>query len=151
MSRDAVTKLDRNLEASDVDQRQWAAVWNLHQQERLLADLRTAAHNAGLGCEQIGKDLGVPAEFAEKALHGQVDLTLTELRLLALACNATVSFDVRSSTEHFRRLLVDFFRDYKPAVDEDPGHDTLSATQSAGAEFDILRNVYSRARDKGTA
>lgn len=70
------------------------AVVNATAQEALTEGLHNAFLKSGRSLEDVADQLRVAPEIVEAALRGVRDLTLTEIRLLALAVNAFVRYQV---------------------------------------------------------
>jgi transcriptional regulator with XRE-family HTH domain len=71
------------------------AAVNIREQEGLLKLLQEAYGASGLSLAEVASRLGVAPEMAEEALFGGRDLSLTELRYLALVLNVVVEYTVR--------------------------------------------------------
>lgn len=71
---------------------------NIQEQEGLLAALQGAYEASGLTMETVAERLGITQELAQEALFGGRDLSMTELRHIALVLNVVIGYTVRKPT-----------------------------------------------------
>lgn len=78
---------------------------NYTAQTQLVTDLRAAFAMRDMSVEALATELDLTAEDAQAWLDGEVDLSLTELRYLANAIDARVSYHVvPMTTRHLDRI-----------------------------------------------
>lgn len=80
----------------------WAAQCNIASQEALLAAINVTSEVA---IEEVAERLGVTADEARSALSGGVDLTLRELRLLGIASEVVIRYQVTPARRDYARFL----------------------------------------------
>ena len=68
---------------------------NLDNQVALIGELRQARIDAGISIEQAAETLGIAPSLVEAVEGFRVDLTLTDLRQYAYACNAVIEYVVQ--------------------------------------------------------
>lgn len=82
----------------------WASVVTRQSQERLLESIRVQSE---VELPEIAESLGISVSEACAALDGEVDLTLTEVRLLAIASKVVVTYNVKPARSHFFQMMRD--------------------------------------------
>lgn len=90
----------RVVQADDEEVGGWAARCNIVAQESLLSNICTAAEQPA---DVVAERLGISVEDLEVVLRGQSDLTMTEVRLLAIASDLIISYQVRSARRDYRK------------------------------------------------
>lgn len=80
----------------------WAARCNIDTQEALLENIATAAEQPA---EIVAERLGITTDELRAALTGRSDLTMTEIRLLAIASDLIIGYNVRSARSDYRDKL----------------------------------------------
>jgi len=80
----------------------WAARCNVANQEAFLFALASQAEQP---IEVIAERLDISVEEVQEALSGKVDLTMTEVRLLGIASDVIVTYQVRSARRDYRVWL----------------------------------------------
>lgn len=88
--------------ASSEEIAEWAGRRTRQNQETLLRDISTVTDQS---LAVIAERLGLALEEVREALSGQMDLTMTELRLLSIASEVTVSFHVRPARRDYDAML----------------------------------------------
>lgn len=81
---------------------EWAGRRTRQNQECLLQDIATVTDQS---LATIAERLGLTIDEVREALSGEMDLTMTELRLLTIASEVTVSFQVRSARRDYNTML----------------------------------------------
>ncbi len=76
------------------DFRAWVADSNLAMQTLFARDLAMACRNSEVSAETVAERLGVDLSTARDAMTGTLDLTLTEIRHLAIAAELVVEYRV---------------------------------------------------------
>lgn len=81
---------------------EWAAKCNRASQEDLLLTLSILSEQP---IDVVADRLGITEDEVASALGGKIDLTMTELRLLAIASDLVISYSVRPARHDLLRLL----------------------------------------------
>lgn len=92
-----------------------AGMLTRHNQERLLLAIQTST---SVSVAQIAESLGVEFEEAQAALDGDIDLTLTEMRLLAIASELVISYEVKPVRNYFAGMFRRVSSRNEPSVFE---------------------------------
>lgn len=69
---------------------------NLNHQVKLINDLRQARIDAGISLEEAAEKLGITVSLLEAVEGNRVELSLTDLRQYAYACNAVIEYQVNT-------------------------------------------------------
>lgn len=80
----------------------WSARCNVVNQETLLHALREQAEQP---VEVIADRLDIAVDEVMAALSGKIDLTMTEIRLLGIASDLVISYQVQSARRDYRGWL----------------------------------------------
>jgi transcriptional regulator with XRE-family HTH domain len=111
----------RKLPELTQDVSEWTAETNLHAQEALFEAICTEQADSGRTINDVAERLGISTAEVEDALRGRTDLTLTELRLLSIACDVVVTYSVRPSASahsmwlrRFDKRAVDRHIEWEP-------------------------------------
>jgi hypothetical protein len=80
-----------------------AAAQNREAQKDLFADLDPFIESVGY--DQVAERLGIEVEDLMLMLDGQRDVTMTELRLIAIAAEVTITYSVTATLEQNPGLL----------------------------------------------
>lgn len=91
--------LDRT---SDDEVGSWAARCNIASQENLLWSLR---HTAEVPASVVAERVGVSEDELDEIMSGQVDLTMTEIRLLGIASGMVITYQTHSARREYVRWL----------------------------------------------
>jgi hypothetical protein len=84
----------RGPKGGEHDDAHWAAGRNIRNQERLFRDIVFAQVFSGEHEHIVASRLGISEHELRDAVSGKTDLTMTELRLLASACEVVVDYRV---------------------------------------------------------
>jgi hypothetical protein len=76
------------------DNSHWVATRNIRNQERLFRDIVIAQVFSGEQNHIVAGRLGISEDDLREAVSGKTDLTMTELRMLASACDVVVDYRV---------------------------------------------------------
>ncbi|ASD21487.1 hypothetical protein B7495_04770 [Cryobacterium sp. LW097] len=93
--------MEQKQAAKDIvrDHSRWAAEHNLRAQEELLNLICVHQEQSGNSIDMVADRLGISAPEVEEILEGRADVTLTELRLLSVACDVVVAYSVRPAAK----------------------------------------------------
>ena len=61
---------------------------------KLFADFKNARLRNGLGMQEVADSMGIDLEYLGDIENAKYDLTMSEIRLLALACDALVEYNL---------------------------------------------------------
>lgn len=100
---------------------EWAGRRTRQNQECLLYDIATVTDQS---LATIAERLGLTTDEVREALSGEMDLTMTELRLLSIASEVTVSFQVRSARRDYNAMLHAVSSWARPHPEVDAIHET---------------------------
>lgn len=81
---------------------QWAASCNIRNQEALFQGIAAAQMVSGHSTETVAERLGISAAELAAVASGATDMTLTELRLFAAACEVVVDYRVAPASSDIR-------------------------------------------------
>ena len=70
----------------------WAAVRNIRNQEQLFRDIEVAQAVSQASSEEVARRLGIEPDALVDVVSGRADLTMTELRMLASACEVVLEY-----------------------------------------------------------
>lgn len=68
---------------------------NLDSQIALIQSLRQSRISSGISVEQAAETLGIATSLLEAVEGFRVDLSMTDLRQYAYACNAVIEYEVK--------------------------------------------------------
>jgi transcriptional regulator with XRE-family HTH domain len=68
---------------------------NLDNQRKLISNLKINRLASGISLEQAAHTLGVSADLLDAVEGFRVDLSMTDLRQYAYACNAVIEYEVK--------------------------------------------------------
>lgn len=97
----------------------WVAKRNRDNQRRLLGQICSVQAQSGIDSAVVAERLGISEDDLASVVRGETDMTMTELRLLSIACEVVVSYEVASShsdraaarsarDEYVQKFLVHF-------------------------------------------
>lgn len=107
----------------------WAGTRNIQNQERLFRDIWLTHADSNCSVETVSERLGIAPAELEDAVAGKTDLTMTELRLLATACELVI--DYRVST-----VQADAFDQRRLAREVIRALDTESKSQDGESDWE---------------
>lgn len=75
----------------------WVARRNRDNQRQLLSQICSVHAESDLASSLVAERLGISEDELASVVRGDTDMTLTELRLLSIACEVVVSYEVVSA------------------------------------------------------
>ena len=101
---------------------QWSAILNRSAEASLYVEMSSAQQDASIPRSEVARRIGVTTEELEDIMAGEADLTMTELRLLAVASEAVVTFRVRSVSSTWRDAQSKFDDLLRAEYSQHAGH-----------------------------